>query len=132
LCGIKILPGELQAQNEPQGFIGFCFDVARRSPKLAGEVFMRWRELQRQLRRKTAAALDLPGEVAFNLPKIVITGNVQVLIENHRGIVSYGREEVRLLVEAGEVAVSGRGLVIRSIVPEEIVIEGEIQGVRFV
>jgi sporulation protein YqfC len=93
---------------------------------------MRWRELQRQLRRKTVAALDLPGEVAFNLPKIVITGNVQVLIENHRGIVSYDREEVRLLVEAGEVAVSGRGLVIRSIVPEEIVIEGEIQGVRFV
>lgn len=93
---------------------------------------MRWRELQKQLRRKTAAALDLPGEVAFNLPKIVVTGNVQVLIENHRGIVSYGREEVRLLVEAGELAVSGRGLVIRRIVPEEIVIEGEIQGVRFV
>uniref|UniRef100_A0A7C2ICL3 Sporulation protein YqfC n=1 Tax=Ammonifex degensii TaxID=42838 RepID=A0A7C2ICL3_9THEO len=93
---------------------------------------MRWREFREQFRRKAAAALELPGEVAFDLPKIIITGNLQVLIENHRGIVAYDQEMVRVLVEAGEVTVSGRNLVIRSIVPEEIVIEGEIREVSFV
>ncbi|MEW6447716.1 MAG: sporulation protein YqfC [Bacillota bacterium] len=93
---------------------------------------MRWRELREQVKRKAAAALELPGEIALDLPKIIITGNVQVLIENHRGIVAYSPDLVRILTQAGEVAVSGGNLVLRSIVQDEIIIEGDIHGVAFV
>lgn len=93
---------------------------------------MRWREVREQVKRKAAATLELPGEVALDLPKIVITGNIQVLVENHRGIVAYSPDMVRILVQAGEVAVSGGNLVLRSILEDEIIIEGEIHGVAFV
>lgn len=93
---------------------------------------MRWREVREQVKRRAAAALELPGEVALDLPKIVITGNIQVLIENHRGIVAYSPEVVRVLVTVGEVAVSGSDLVLRSIVQDEIIVEGDIHGVAFV
>jgi len=92
---------------------------------------MRWRRISDQLKHKAVAALELPGEAALNLPKIIITGRVQVLVENHRGIVAYDQESVRLLVETGEVAVSGQDLVLRAILPDEVVIEGEISGVTF-
>ncbi|MEW6572502.1 MAG: sporulation protein YqfC [Bacillota bacterium] len=93
---------------------------------------MRWREVREQVKRKAAATLELPGEVALDLPKIVITGNIHVLVENHRGIVAYSPDMVRILVQAGEVAVSGGNLVLRSILEDEIIIEGEIHGVAFV
>ena len=92
---------------------------------------MRWREFGEQVKRKTTAALGLPEEVVFDLPQIVLTGNFQVAIENHRGIVAYNRKEVRVLAGGGEVIVSGEDLVIRSIMANEVVIEGAIWGVRF-
>ncbi|ACX51303.1 sporulation protein YqfC [Ammonifex degensii KC4] len=92
---------------------------------------MGWREAQERIRRKLASALDLPGEVILNLPKIVLIGNFQVLIENHRGILAYNSETVRVLVETGEVAVRGQDLVLRRILPEELLIEGRIQGIDF-
>ncbi|HIE12796.1 MAG TPA: sporulation protein YqfC [Desulfotomaculum sp.] len=92
---------------------------------------MRWREVREQVKRKAALALELPGEVALDLPKIIITGNIQVLIENHRGIVAYSPELVKILVETGEVAVSGENLSLKSIVQDEIIIEGDIHAVTF-
>lgn len=92
---------------------------------------MRFQKIREELKRKAASILELPGEVALNLPRIVITGRLQVVVENHRGIVTYNPETVHLLVEAGEVAISGRNLVLRSVLPEEIVVEGEIHGVTF-
>ncbi|WP_334110424.1 sporulation protein YqfC [Thermodesulfitimonas autotrophica] len=92
---------------------------------------MRWFKMGEELKRKAAAVLELPGEVVLNLPRVIITGRIQVVVENHRGIVAYDRECVRLLVEAGEIAVSGRDLVLRSILPDEVIVEGEIYGVRF-
>ncbi|MGQ9512132.1 MAG: sporulation protein YqfC [Thermodesulfitimonas sp.] len=91
---------------------------------------MRWPRMGEQFKRKAAAMLELPGEVALNLPRVIITGRIQVIVENHRGIIAYDREGVRLLVEAGEVAVSGRDLVLRSILPDEVIVEGERGGFK--
>jgi sporulation protein YqfC len=88
--------------------------------------------MRNQIKKKAVAALELPGEVALDLPKITLTGNLFVSVENHRGIATFSPDGVRIMVRAGEVAVAGRNLVIRSIAPEELVIEGEIQGVTFV
>jgi sporulation protein YqfC len=78
-----------------------------------------------------ADILEIPGEIAFDLPKIILVGNVQVVIENHRGIVEYTTESVRVVVSAGEVAVRGRELILRNILPDELCIEGEIEGLSF-
>jgi sporulation protein YqfC len=78
-----------------------------------------------------AEVLEIPGEVALDLPKIILVGNVHVVIENHRGIVEYTTESVRVLVPAGEVAVRGRELVLRNILPDELCIEGQIESLCF-
>lgn len=93
---------------------------------------MRLRELRQQIGRRAVAALELPGEVALDLPKIIITGNIAVSIENHRGIVAFCPDAVRISVQVGELVVTGRNLAIRSIAPDELIIEGKIQGVTFV
>ena len=74
--------------------------------------------------------LELPPEIALNLPKITMIGNLQLNIENHKGIVEYTMEKVRILVTRGEVVIEGRNLVLRDVQIDEIMINGEIAGIK--
>ncbi|MBU4533797.1 MAG: sporulation protein YqfC [Eubacteriales bacterium] len=93
---------------------------------------MAWSDVRRKARRAVADIFEIPGEVALDLPKIVLLGNVQVFIENHRGIVEYTNEVVRVVVPSGEVSVHGQGLILRNIQKDEICVEGEIESLSFV
>ncbi len=92
---------------------------------------MGWRDVRKRVRRTMAEVLEIPGEIALDLPKIILVGNVQVIIENHRGIVQYTTESIRVLAPAGEVTIRGRELVLRNILPDELCIEGRIEGLCF-
>lgn len=92
---------------------------------------MAWRDVRKKIRRTMADLLEIPGEIALDLPKIILVGNVQVIIENHRGIVEYTTESVRVIVPVGEVRLRGRNLVLRNILPDELCVEGEIQSLNF-
>ena len=51
-------------------------------------------EYRRGLLERTAEALDLPGDVLAGLPHIELTGNRELRMENHKGILAYGEEEI--------------------------------------
>lgn len=84
-----------------------------------------------ELKKKLSDLLEIPDEVMLDLPRIVILGNLRVYVENHRGIMEYTSETVRVKVVEGEVEIHGEGLHLRNVLPEEIVVEGAIKGIRF-
>lgn len=92
---------------------------------------MGWRDFQRKVKRQFSEAMELPGDVVLDLPKIVIVGNMQLFIENHRGIIEYTPEGVRVSVGEGEIAVSGENLMLRNILPDELCVEGKIRSLSF-
>ncbi len=67
----------------------------------------------------------------LDLPKVVLVGDVQVLIENHRGIMVYTPELVKVSTTIGDLAVAGTDLVLKNILPDEIMVEGRIKSVIF-
>lgn len=69
---------------------------------------------------------ELPQEIVLNLPQIALVGNNYFRIENHRGIIEYRPDLIRINTSKGEVAVRGQNLQIRVIITEEIVISGKI------
>lgn len=71
---------------------------------------------------------DLPPEVMLNLPLIMMVGGKSLILENHRGILEYSRERIRIRLAKGEVTLTGRNLLIQSISNEEIQIKGELTG----
>jgi sporulation protein YqfC len=73
--------------------------------------------------------MELPKDVILNVPKVVILGNIQVLIENHSGIIEYTLESVKVNSPIGIIEVKGSRLAIKSIVEEEIIIDGTIDAV---
>ena len=81
------------------------------------------------LREKTAEALDLPGEVVAGLPHIELTGSHELRMENHKGILAYGSEEIHISGGKLIVKVRGRGLELRAMNAGQLLITGSIQGV---
>lgn len=93
---------------------------------------MVWLDFKKKLKRQMSDMLDIPSDIILDLPKIVLVGDQQLFIENHRGIVEYSSESVRVNVGDYEVEVSGDNLLLRNILPDEICLEGRIGSVRFI
>ncbi|MCS7463467.1 sporulation protein YqfC [Paenibacillus doosanensis] len=90
------------------------------------------RSLTRKFNQLTAKLLDLPQDVVLDLPRMTLIGNMQLYIENHRGVLHFSGELMKLALSKGSLEVRGRELVIRAILPEEVFIEGVIEDVKFI
>ena len=62
------------------------------------------------LLEKTAEVFDLPGDVVAGLPRIEITGSRELRMENHKGILAYGADEIHVSGGKLVVKVHGTGL----------------------
>lgn len=83
----------------------------------------------RKLRNWTARILDLPQDVVQGLPRVTMIGDIQLTVENHRGVLHFSSDTLRLAMEKGELEVTGHDLVIRNIGTDEVLVEGRITGV---
>ena len=59
------------------------------------------------LLEKTAEVFDLPGDVVAGLPRVELLGDHQLRMENHKGILAYGTEEIH--ISGGKLIVKVRG-----------------------
>jgi len=92
---------------------------------------MTWKDLKNRFKRRFSDYLELPGDIMLDLPKIILVGNLQVFIENHRGIQEYNPKLVRVVVNDKVVEVTGEGLTLRNILTDEICVEGRINSLSF-
>jgi sporulation protein YqfC len=90
------------------------------------------RQLKRKIRKMTAELLDMPQDVVYDLPRLTMIGDRQLYIENHRGVVGFSSELLRLALSKGQLEVRGSDLVIRTIWSEEVFIEGLISGIELI
>ena len=82
------------------------------------------------LAERVAAAFDLPGDLVSGLPRIELTGDGELRMENHRGILDYSSEEIH--ISGGKVAVRvlGEDLELRAMNRAELLITGHIRAVE--
>lgn len=79
---------------------------------------------------RTFASLDLlPREAMGKLPRIVLTGNSELLIEQHKGLYSYDTALIRVRSARGLITVSGLHMTILYFGPDDLLISGTISGV---
>jgi sporulation protein YqfC len=83
------------------------------------------------IKKGIADLLELPRDIVLDLPKVTLVGNLQLYIENHKGIIEYSTGIVRINTKSGILVVTGCDLTIRTIVVEEIILVGRIDKVEF-
>lgn len=84
------------------------------------------------VRRWMTDKMELPADVTMNLPRITMIGQLHIYIENHRGVLKFTTAELRLLLEQGQLIVKGNNFVIKTILPEELLLEGTIEQVIYI
>lgn len=71
--------------------------------------------------------LELPKEVCSNIPKIIITGFDEIIVENFKGILEYEEFFVRINTYIGVVNVNGYGLTLENMTNDDIKVKGKIE-----
>lgn len=83
------------------------------------------------LKEKFAEMLELPKEIVMNVPKMIMVGNSDLVIENYKGVIEYEPERIRLNTVTGVVKITGRMLTIREITSEDVMVSGDISTLEF-
>lgn len=66
------------------------------------------------------------------MPRITMIGQIHIYIENHRGVLQFSSKEVRLLLSQGQLLIKGEQFIIKTILPEELLLEGKIDQVIYI
>ncbi|MBS4026449.1 MAG: sporulation protein YqfC [Clostridia bacterium] len=93
---------------------------------------LNFKSKREQLKEAFSKMLEMPSDVILDMPKIILIGNIQMYIENHRGIVSFSPEKITIAVSLGQVEITGTNLIIRGIFSDEILLEGTIESVQII
>ncbi len=83
------------------------------------------------VKQKLGAMLDVPSEIALDLPVVSMKGNNSLVVENYKGLLEFTSELVR--VKAGNVTlrVTGAKLTIKTINADTLTLGGSIGTVEF-
>lgn len=77
-------------------------------------------------------ALELPLDIALDLPKIILIGNIKLNITNHKGIIEYTNSLIRINSKIGMIKIIGESLEIKNVLIEEISINGYIEKIEII
>lgn len=75
--------------------------------------------------------LDLPRDVVLDLPKIIVTGNNEITIENHKGIIIFDERQVKINTRVGLVNIYGEELEILFLGGSTISLRGKFKSVVY-
>ena len=83
--------------------------------------------MKRKNNRKVDKILELPKEVYSNIPKIIITGFEELIIENFKGILEYEDFFVRISTHIGVININGYNLNLQNMTNDDIKVTGKIE-----
>lgn len=84
------------------------------------------------LSSKMADFLEIPKDLVLELPKIIIIGREELYLENHKGIIEYSLQRLRINLSRGFLEIEGEQLEIKALMPDEMKILGEIRSVKYI
>ena len=73
--------------------------------------------------------LEIPQEVCSNIPKIVITGFDEMIVENYKGILEYEEFYVRINTHIGIININGYSLDLENMTNDGIKVKGKIESI---
>ena len=71
----------------------------------------------------------MPKEVYSNVPKVIITGFDELIVENFKGILEYEEYYVRINTHIGIINVNGYGLDLENMTNDDIKVKGKIESI---
>ncbi|MCO8194012.1 MULTISPECIES: sporulation protein YqfC [unclassified Anaerofustis] len=83
-------------------------------------------------KEKITKSLQLPEDILLEKLNIEILGNEKINIINHKGIIYYSSENIRINSTSGLLSIKGKDLLLSTLISEELIIEGEIDSIEYI
>jgi sporulation protein YqfC len=80
---------------------------------------------------KLTDAFELPQEVVLNLPRLILTGNTSLFIENYKSVLTFEPDAISIITTSGVLAIKGDDLSIKGITLENCLVEGTIKSLEY-
>lgn len=77
--------------------------------------------------KKLDEILEIPKEVCSDIPKVIITGFDEIMIENFKGILEYEEFFVRINTHIGIININGFNLHLENMTNDDIKVTGKIE-----
>ena len=84
-----------------------------------------------ELPGELADRLDIPEDLLCSASKLSVTAGRRALVENHRGVLEYGRERILVKLSRGRLAINGVELCLSAMNRGELLITGRIRSVEW-
>ena len=75
---------------------------------------------------RKAEVFDLPEDALAGLTKLELVGDGELRVENHKGILAYGQEEIHISGGVYLIKIVGQGLELRAMTGIELLITGKV------
>lgn len=75
--------------------------------------------------------LELPKEVILDVPKIIVTGRKEVTIENHKGIIVFEKELIKINTNSTPISIKGKNFEILYIASSTITVSGYFESIQY-
>lgn len=83
-----------------------------------------------EIKRGITETFKLPKEITLNLPLITLLGKEEMTIENHKGILVYDDNNIKVSTKIGTLIIDGKNLELKQLTGEILVILGEISNFK--
>ena len=80
---------------------------------------------------RIAEFVEVPPEALLNVSRVEIVGCLQVRVENHRGVEQFRPSQIILSLPEGRIVIDGQELAIGWVDREDVLVTGQVSGVRF-
>ena len=85
----------------------------------------------KSIREKTADILSVAPDRIASLPRVIISGRSEVLLECHKGIVLYRADKLIAATSEGCISVCGEKLILKELRKDMLLVQGRIRGVTY-
>ena len=79
---------------------------------------------------RLSGILDMSAQPLPGVPIVELCDDKRVLIENHKGVIGYGSDEICVAVSYGKIIVCGSALKICFMSKQQLIIVGQIDGIQ--
>lgn len=85
----------------------------------------------RRFLEKAAQRLEIPADIAADLPHMELNGFSSCSLDCHRAILAYEPEKIIIAVNTGRVTIEGEGLELRHMHRDRLTVTGRIEAMTF-
>ncbi len=82
-------------------------------------------------KEKILNKFDFPKDIAMELPKIIVIGNKEITIENHKGLLAFESNLIKINSRLGAILINGENFEILFIGDSTMTISGNFYGISY-